>query len=321
MTYLEMARDENHGGGTWSFTNCLWAPTRKKNGTEWPFWSKVLQVRKDDLVLHLRGVPPNAYFRGYSVAARDGFETSRRPPDPGEWNFADTFYRADLTDFTPFHQPINLNDIFDSRNDELNSYFDTNKERGANKANIFLVRQSGRLQCLNGAYLSDIDEELLMALFGDGLDVITPATKQVVVSVETGSQISSIRSRLGQARFSSEIKKLYGNKCCFPSCNVSDTRFLVGSHIARWSDNQNLRGHMGNGMCLCLVHDRAFEIGLFTLDELYRVFVNPKERSADSQIVKDLLNHHGESIRLSDVKLLEDALLEHWIRVDIDPLT
>jgi hypothetical protein len=37
MAYLEMARDEDHGGGTWAFANCVWAPIKKENGTRWVF--------------------------------------------------------------------------------------------------------------------------------------------------------------------------------------------------------------------------------------------------------------------------------------------
>ena len=318
--YIEMARDEDHGGGTWGFTNCVWAPTRKKGGgSSWPFWDKVSQVREGDIIIHLRGIPPDALFLGYSVASGDGFETTRRPPNPGVWDFAKSFYRADLSGFTEFHQPVNLTQLIDARGTQLGAYFDLNKERKAAKANIFLVRQSARLQCLNGAYLSDVEEDFLEALFGNGSKVVGSNDQKVIVSVETGFQISTVRTRLGQARFSSAIKRLYGNKCCFPGCNVSDSRFVVGAHIARWSDNEKLRGQMGNGLCLCLMHDRAFELGLFTLDEHYRVFVNPKEVQSNSCIAQGLVKHNLEQIHLSEVKPLDDALLEHWIRVDIEP--
>jgi hypothetical protein len=321
MIYLEMSRDVQHGGGTWGFTNCVWAPTEKKGeGGSWPFWEKVLQVREGDTILHLRGVTPDAYFVGYSTASANGFRTSRRPPDPGEWGYAEAFYRADLTGYTPFHRPINLNDVFRGRATELNAYFGANKSRRANKSNVFFVKQSGRLQCLNGAYLSDVDEELLAALFGNSTGLNASGSGDFIVSVETGSQISMIRTRLGQSRFSEEIKKLYCNRCCFPGCKVTDPRFLVGSHIARWCDNVKLRGHLGNGLCFCLIHDKAFEIGLFTLDERSAVFVNPRERRSESTIVQNLINHHGEEIRRAMVAPLPDALLEHWIRVDIDPL-
>jgi hypothetical protein len=322
MIYLEMSRDEQHGGGTWGFTNCVWAPTEKKGeGGSWPFWDKVRQVREGDIIIHLRGKSPHAYFVGYSIASGDGFRTTKRPPDPGEWDYADAFYRADLTGFTPFHQPISLGEVFQERGVALEAYFEANKNSGTSKANLFYVKQAGRLQCLNGAYLSDLNDELLTLLFGDSSAMQAANSVKQIVSIETGSQISSIRTRLGQARFSDEIKKLYGNHCCFPGCEVTDPRFLVGSHIARWCDNVELRGHLGNGLCFCLIHDKAFEVGLFTLDEHLAVYVNPREHRCVSTIVKDLISHHGEEICSTRVAPLPDALLEHWIRLDIDPMT
>jgi len=76
---------------------------------------------------------------------------------------------------------------------------------------------------------------------------------------------------------------------------------------------------MGNGLCLCLLHDRAFEIGFFTLDEQFQVYVNPRERDSDSPVLRELIAHHGEQIALAQVTPLDDALKEHWIRVDIEP--
>ena len=41
---------------------------------------------------------------------------------------------------------------------------------------------------------------------------------------------------------------------------------MVGSHIARWADNEELRGNTDNGLCLFLQHNRAFEKGFYTLN-------------------------------------------------------
>jgi hypothetical protein len=318
MIYLEMSRDPAHGGGTWAFPNCVWAPTEKEGGGTWPFWTKVCKMRVGDIVLHLRGVTPHANFVGFSTVAGDGFITERRPPDPGDWAYANKFYRADLTDFTSFHTPINLDAIFKHRKDQLEAYFDMNKARDSKKLNLFFVRQAGRLQCLNGAYLSDVDSELFAALFDEtvSLGISNPAAP---TTVETGWQLALVKARIGQNTFADQVKNLYGSVCCFPGCEISDRRFLVGSHIARWCDNESLRGNLGNGLCLCLVHDKAFEIGLFTLDEQYRVFVNPKEDKNTSPVVENLRQHAGQQIRLSKIHPLDDALLEHWIRIDVMP--
>jgi hypothetical protein len=47
--------------------------------------------------------------------------------------------------------------------------------------------------------------------------------------------------------------------------------------------------------------------------------VNPRERQSGSAIVRELLIHDGEHIRKAEIKPLDDALIEHWIRVDIEP--
>ncbi len=313
-----MSRDEDHGGGTWGFANCVWSPTRKENGSKWPFWSKVVEIRQGDVVIHLKGAQPNARFVGYSIAESDGFETNKRPPKPGQWDFAPTFYRADLKDYVPFHTPVALSDVFASRAVELRAYFDVNKESQHPK-NIFYVWQNEQWQCLNGAYLSEFDDELFSIIF-PSLDNESNGVGKKLLTVETGVQIGILKSRLGQARFSAEIKNAYGQRCCFPGCDIDDSRFLVGSHIARWSDNEVLRGNLGNGLCLCLMHDKAFEIGIFTLDEKRRVFLSPREARSPTSITRSLLTSHGQEISSASVSPLDDALLEHWIRTDIDPL-
>jgi hypothetical protein len=80
MLWLEMSRDEFHGGGSWAFGQSLWSPSRKTNGARWAFWETLLRVGADDPVLHLRGKGDDAAFVGFSTAATDGFETSDRPP-------------------------------------------------------------------------------------------------------------------------------------------------------------------------------------------------------------------------------------------------
>ena len=320
MIYIEMSRDETHGGGTWGFTNCLWAPSRKENGSKWAFWEKILNIKEGDIIFHLRGKRPDATFVGYSFASSNGIETTQRPPDPKEWAYAKTFYRVDLANFTPFHTPINLDLIFREKAKELENYFLRNKEKKQEKLNLFFVKQKGRLQCFNGGYLSDVDQELFSLLFQNEESIPEKETT-AITSVQTRTQIAVINARIGQNKFSKEIKASYGNHCCFPGCNISDSRFLVGSHIARWSDNEELRGDLNNGLCLCVLHDKAFELGLFTLDENYKIYINPKERVSNSEVFNMIETHQGKTISIpKNHPPSLDALLEHWIRTGIDPI-
>jgi len=310
-----MSRDETHGGLGWGFLQCVWAPVEKGRGTgSWPFWSKISDIVVGDVILHLRGVKQEASFVGYSTAATDGYRTMERPPEPGAWASAKSFFRADLKNFVAFRTPLKLAGIFSSRREALEEYFDNNKQRGEVKKRLFFVRQNGRLQCLNGAYLSEVDSKLFDAMFA--LEMLEQeAHRPEKTVVHTGEQLSEVRSRIGQDEFSDEIKKLYGHRCCFPSCPIVEESFLVGSHIARWSDNDSLRGHLSNGLCLCLMHDKAFEIGLFTLDNEYQVIVSSRVADQYSPFVASLKFSQGQRMRLATILPSAEALAEHRLRV------
>lgn len=60
--WIEMSRNEIHGGKGWGYKECVWAPEKKKNGMNWPFWSLIGKVKKGDLIFHLRGIGDNAFF-------------------------------------------------------------------------------------------------------------------------------------------------------------------------------------------------------------------------------------------------------------------
>ena len=118
----------------------------EKTGGDWPFWNKVGQIKKGELILHLRGINPNAELKGFSVAASDGYPTRDRPPILGQWDFALEFFRADLEDYNAFPTPIPLTSVFQTRDEELRHYFATNKASPRNeRQHLFYVIQSDRL--------------------------------------------------------------------------------------------------------------------------------------------------------------------------------
>lgn len=317
MLWLEMARDPTHGAGEWEFGKCLWSPTRNRGNHKWAFWETVNKARADDSVLHLRGVGDQARFVGFSTADTDGIETEERPPKPGQWGFAEKFYRAKLRDFTEFKTPISLNHVFAERNAGIRNYFHQNRSKHPNqKRHIFLVVQNGNLQCLNGAYLSEADDELGSLLLGHDFDGDS-GTRVHHQGIHTGEQIGQLKTRVGQKAFADAIKSNYGYQCCFPGCEVADERFLVGAHIARWADVPELRGRIDNGLCLCLMHDRAFERGLFVVSQNHSISINNSIPlvSNNEWFTKHVANYENESIRQGEVVPSYESITLHWTRV------
>jgi putative restriction endonuclease len=317
MIWLEMSRDPLHGGGDWGFSYCLWSPSHKKNGTRWAFWDSLLKVEEGDSVLHLRGKGKEAAFVGTSMASRGGDETSERPPITGQWSYATRFRRVALTEFKPLEEPVSLPEAFGLREHELREYFRANQYR-VPKALLFYVIQADRLQCLNGAYPSQVSSELLNILFGESA-VQGEFPGRILDRVPTGDRRGEAVSRLGQREFSRQVRGNYESRCCFPGCEISEKHFLVGAHIARWSDKPAFRGDVSNGLCLCLMHDRAFELGFFTLDAELKIWVNPRKMPNQRWTQEHLLPFHGHSIRLGLVHPADDALLAHWERTGCYP--
>jgi putative restriction endonuclease len=318
--WLEMAKDPEHGGHGWDFKECLWSPSRKKDGARWRYWELLLRVKKGDRVFHLRGEDSQAVFVGHSVADSDGYETRDRPTVPGQWAHANTYYRVPLVDFVELRQPIRLKDVFAERRTELLNYFQRNKGRSKHqKEALFFVLQNGRLQCQFGAYLSEFSSELMELLVGIGTSSHPARPNIASDSVSTDEQLREVKIRQGQARFSAEVRANYGGRCCFPDCDISDDRFLVGAHIARWADAQALRGNISNGLCMCLLHDRAFEMGLFTLTADLRVVAHPTKLRGSRWAQDHIVPKAGLRILPAPTPPSEAALRQHWTRIGFAP--
>lgn len=317
MVWIEMSRDKMHGGGEWGLKKCLWSPAYKQGerGGSWLFWNNILQVKQDDIIIHLCGKGHTAAFIGYSIAATDGHETLERPPQPGIWGYATSYFRTLLKNFQAFDNAILLDDFFMAHKEVLKNYIET---LSATPANRFFVYQSHRLQCLNGAYLSKCDDELLALILDNEPKQRMPSLRQNNATSEIYRQV---KQRVGQAQFSKAVKENYQYKCCFPDCCITDQRFLIGSHIARWVDNPDKRGNTSNGLCLCPIHDKAFENGYFSLDDEFRVILSQKLEVQKSEVFKMYIKpYEHRKINTAQIPPDRDSLKEHRFRCKIDLL-
>lgn len=315
MIWLEMSRDEVHGGEGWSFTKCIWSPTRKKGtNSKSLFWGNILCVKKGDVVIHLRGKGAKAAFVGFSTVVGNGYETKSRPPQPGAWEFAESFYRADLAKFTEFAEPIKLREFFVNYKDDLVSYLKNKTER---PLNCFFVYREERLKCLNGAYLSKVDNLLFSLITGVKLGEHSKEDSIEKVLVE--ERLCEISQRKGQEKFSLKVKENYNWHCCFPGCDINDKNFLIGAHIDRWADNVEKRGNISNGLCLCCMHDRAFELGYFSIDDEYKVVLDEDQDVANSLFFQECIKpFNNQMIKLGNILPDIESLQAHRLRNEIE---
>jgi putative restriction endonuclease len=92
--------------------------------------------------------------------------------------------------------------------------------------------------------------------------------------------------RVNQSVFRKVIINNYYHSCAICGLNISG--LLVASHILKWSENIQERLNPTNGICLCGIHDKAFELGYLGISSDYKILVSNK-----LEIIKDKETHNA----------------------------
>lgn len=109
-----------------------------------------------------------------------------------------------------------------------------------------------------------------------------------------------IQARIKQSFFRRAVMSSYKQRCCIT--NISETRLLVASHIVPWKSDAKNRLNPRNGLCLSALHDKAFDRGLITLTDEFRVEVSPALYKFETELfIRDtLIAIRGKMITLPE---------------------
>jgi predicted restriction endonuclease len=125
------------------------------------------------------------------------------------------------------------------------------------------------------------------------------------VEVETDNYVGATRSvtvqvRIKQGFFRSAVLASYDMKCCMTGLAVPE--LLVASHIVPWAADEKNRLNPRNGLCLSSLHDRAFDVGLITVNEKHviRVSRQLKKGKPNWLTTRALMELEGKRIRLPE---------------------
>ena len=100
----------------------------------------------------------------------------------------------------------------------------------------------------------DLENQLLDIITDDNFD-----------NLEETEKSTCMKARLGHSKLKQIL--IEKEKCC-KVCGLSDTRFLIASHIKPWSkSNNHERLDLNNVLLLCPHHDAAFDKGYITFDQ------------------------------------------------------
>jgi len=98
---------------------------------------------------------------------------------------------------------------------------------------------------------------------------------------------------------------------------VSESRLLVASHIIPWAENAATRLDIRNGLCLNALHDKAFDCGLMTLDEDFRVrYSSALAGMRNSSAGEMLFRYEGTRVRFPR-RFLPSAEYLGWHRENV----
>jgi putative restriction endonuclease len=122
-----------------------------------------------------------------------------------------------------------------------------------------------------------------------------------------------VKIRLVQGFFRRTVLASYGGTCAV--CGIRPEQLLTAGHIIPWSQNKTRRADPTNGLCLCALHDRAFDAGLLGIDEGLRVIVSPKlDVKSPSRVHEEaLLRIHNQPIT-SPTRYHPDPKALQWHR-------
>ena len=106
-------------------------------------------------------------------------------------------------------------------------------------------------------------------------------------------------TRIGQSFFRKAVLSAYNNKCCITGLSIP--KLLVASHIVPWRADEKNRLNPSNGLSLSMLHDKAFDIGIITINNDMTVRVSKEmTNSCDEFYITALLSYDKKQIFLPE---------------------
>lgn len=158
--------------------------------------------------------------------------------------------------------------------------------------------------------LSFESEKLVAKLKGGEIEEMILSDKSE--STKEGKERDAIvRIRVNQSFFRATVLAAYNNKCCITGLAIPE--LLNASHIVPWSVDLANRVNPRNGLCLSVIHDRAFDRGLLTIttDHLVQISSKLKSIPINDSLKTFLLNFDGTKMNLPDKFVPDIRFLEY----------
>ena len=110
----------------------------------------------------------------------------------------------------------------------------------------------------------------------------------------------TVRARVNHSFFRSAVLSAYNSSCCITGLNIAE--LLIASHIKPWSVDENNRLDPQNGLCLNVLHDKAFDRGLITISSDFHIINSGRLQENYTNIATSEFfeRYNGVKIKLPD---------------------
>lgn len=104
------------------------------------------------------------------------------------------------------------------------------------------------------------------------------------------------KRRIGQDFFRRAVLSSYDFRCCITGLAIPE--LLVASHIVPWAQASKSRLNPCNGLCLNMLHDKAFDRGLISFTDDLELLVHTRihEHYANGAVAANFAAYEGKAI-------------------------
>jgi putative restriction endonuclease len=196
---------------------------------------------------------------------------------------------------------------------------DTHPELGWDPANTDMARQRVNwLRSLDVVQKEDdryeltadgrqFTDEAVEAWADSSVDISEPSATADLL--HAGTYETTVETRSVDPEFRATTLSRFDRTC--PVSGVDHPALLDVAHVLSWSDYPDYRGDLRNVLPLSKTHHAAFDRGFFTIDEEYRIRVNPAFETESRLLQETIFEQAGQKLSISADLVKSEYLRKH----------
>jgi len=198
---------------------------------------------------------------------------------------------------------------------------DTHPELGWSRGETDMTKQRANWLRSMGFVEKRGDE---YALTDDGLQFVESAVQEWADSdwtplasdtgVRAGTYKTTVHARSVDPEFRAMVLSRHDRTC--PISGVDHPGLLDVAHVLSWSDYPEHTADLSNVLALSKTHHAAFDRELFTIDQDYRLRVNPAFETESDLLRQTIINRDGERISIPEESLKPQYVTQHNVSIE-----